>query len=75
MPLMILQRNKPSSALDLGMDGLVDVNLETRITQVPENPNTRCAYIQGSKIEHSKRRPLAWLYSINVIPGGGRVKG
>jgi len=30
-----------------GVGGLVDVNLGIRLTQVPENPYTRCAYIQG----------------------------
>ena len=37
----------------LGVVGLVDVNLGARLTQVPDNPNTRYAYIQGSIIEHA----------------------
>ena len=37
----------------LGVGGLVDVNLGARSTKVPENPNTRYAYIQGSIIEHA----------------------
>ena len=52
----------------LGVVGLVDVNLGARLTQVPDNLNTRYAYIQGSIIEHalggfSNRRPQAWLYT------------
>ena len=38
------------------MGGLVDVNLGARFTQVPDNPNTRYAYIQGSTIEHALKR-------------------
>jgi len=37
----------------LGVGGLVDVNLGARLTQVPDNPNTRYANIQGSIIEHA----------------------
>jgi len=33
--------------------GLVDVKLGARLTQVPDNPNTRYANIQGSIIEHA----------------------
>ena len=48
----------------LGVVGLVDVNLGARLTQVPDNLNTRYAYIEGSIIEHalggfSNRRPQA----------------
>jgi len=35
------------------MGDLVDVNLGAQLTQVPDNPNTQCAYIQGSIIEHA----------------------
>ena len=31
----------------------MDVNLGARSTQVPNNPNTQYAYIQGSIIEHA----------------------
>jgi hypothetical protein len=37
----------------LGVGGLVDVNLGALLTQVPDNPSTRYAYIQGSIIEHA----------------------
>ena len=37
----------------LGVGRLVDVNLVARSTQVPDNPKTRYAYIQGSIIEHA----------------------
>ena len=37
----------------LGVGGLVDVNLGTLLTQVPDNPSTRYAYIQGSIIKHA----------------------
>jgi len=37
----------------VGVGGMVDVNLGVRLTQVPDNPNTRYAYIQGSIIEHA----------------------
>ena len=42
----------------LGVVGLVDVNLGARHTQVPDNPSTRYAYIQGSIIEHAQ----SWFY-------------
>ena len=32
----------------------MDVNLGARFTQVPDNPNTRYTYIQGSIIEHAQ---------------------
>jgi len=35
------------------MGGLVDVNLGARFIQVPDNPNSRYDYIQGSTIEHA----------------------
>ena len=38
----------------LGVGGLVDVNLRARLTQVPDNPSTRYAYIKGSIIEHAQ---------------------
>ena len=37
----------------VGVGGMVDVNLGARSTQVPDNPNTRYAYIQGSIIKHA----------------------
>ena len=39
--------------VQLGVGELVDVNLGARSTQVPNNPNTQYAYIQGSIIEHA----------------------
>ena len=37
----------------LGVGVLVDVNLGARLTQVPDNPSSQYAYIQGSIIEHA----------------------